>query len=311
VRIVLITTFFIRKYNIKNTAQNCSSPFNAGKLTFPFDETYIAFGDGSVTTGGIFYGLVLIPEHAVDLIQEKITEIKCKYGGTPDTPLHCRELFSGDARKKSGWTHIDEKMAIELCGDVLRELSAFEPKYLLGHIPVMSYPKRFRLVGKNGHPDLVHDIDEKWLMLWAYFHVAALLDPTEIVELSAPSSVRRPQNLPFWQMRVRRIEPGMRVRKVFLDRENTRIHWFSKSFQWTSVAKELVIENSFGQSHLPIETAQMEKHSLLEVADIFSYSVARAMSSSKTLEFRNFSAIMHLVLLPNLGAEIVLGATNS
>lgn len=303
--------FTLERMESNVAAQESATPIKAEGLTFPLDETYLAFGDGSVTAGGVFYGLVLIPERAIRLAQEMVIRIKSEYGGAPHMPLHCRELFSGHARARSGWAHIDEATAIELCGDVLRELAAFEPKYLLGHIPAVYYPKRFRLIGKNGHPDLVHDLDEKWLTLWSYFRVAALLDPVEIVEPSDPTVTPRPRNLPFWQMVVKRTDPGMRVRKVFLDRENTKIRWFSKSFQWTSVAKELVIESLAGRSYLPVETAQEGKHSLLEVADIFSYSAARSMSPSKPLEYRDFSADVHVELLCGTGEEIVLGGINS
>lgn len=292
-------------------AQESAAPSRAEGLTFPLDETYLAFGDGSVTAGGVFYGLVLIPEGAIQLAQEMVARIKAEYGGAPNIPLHCRELFSGHARAKSGWAHIDEATAIELCGDVLRELKAFEPKYLLAHIPAVDYPKRFRLIGKNGHPDLVHDLDEKWLTLWSYFQIAALLDPAEIVEPSDPTVTPRPRNLPFWQMVVKRTDPGIRVRKIFLDRENTKIRWFSKSFQWSSVAKEFVIESPAGRSHLPVETAQEGKHTLLEVADVFLYSVARTISSGKSIEYRHFSADVHVELFQGIGEEIVLGGINS
>ena len=97
------------------------------------------------------------------------------------------------------------------------------------------------------------------------------------------------------------------MRKVFLDREDTKIRWFSKSFQWTSVAKEFVIENLAGRSYLPVETPQKEKHSLLEVADIFAYSVARSLSPGKSLEYRDFLADVHVELLRDIGEEIVLG----
>lgn len=279
-------------------------------LTFPIDETYVAFGDGSVTPSGVFYGLILLPENAVTQIQRAIETIKQQYGGNATAPLHCRELFSIHARTKSPWAHISESEAVALCGDVLRTVGKFEPKYLLGHIPSAYYPKRFRLIGKNGHPDLVHDLDEKWLLLWSYFRVAALLDPVDIIEPPDPAKTPRPRNLPFWQMITRRAEPGLRVRKVVLDREDTKIRWFSKSVQWVSVAKEIVIESPAGRSYLPIEPAFGVKHSLLDVADIFVYSLGRSLSQGKPLEYSDFSAEVHVELAWGTGEEIVLGNTN-
>ena len=277
------------------------------QFTFPLDETYLAFGDDSVTKGGVFYGLVLIPESAIKTVLETLSKIKIQYGGSTDSPLHCRELFSGQARQKSKWSHLNEHQAIELCGDVLRELSKCKPKYLLGHIPSEYYPKRFRLRGKNGHSDLVHDLDEKWLTLWSYFQIASLLDPVEIDEPSDPTKIARPLNLPFWQMVAKRTEPGLRVRKVFLDRENTRIRWFSRSIKWANIAKELVIEKPSQRSYLPIELVGEEKHPLLEIADIFTYSAARDMSQGKPLVYENFTADVLVKLLWGEGEEIILG----
>jgi hypothetical protein len=279
-------------------------------LSFPLDENYVAFGDGSVTPSGVFYGLVLLPEAITADVQRTIEQHKLQYGGDTKTPLHCRELFSGHARAKSAWAHLSEADVVALCGDVLRSVGAFEPKYLLGHIPTEYYPKRFRLLGKNGHPDLVHALDEKWLLLWSYFRIAALLDPIDIVEPQDPIEFPRPRNLPFWQMVVQRSDPGLRVRRVILDREDTNVRWFSKSFKWVSVAKEIVIERPIGRSYLPVEPAADVKHPLLDLADIFVYSVGRSLSQGKPLEYRDFSAEVHVELLWGTGEEIVLGGDN-
>lgn len=276
-------------------------------FTFPRDETYIAFGDASETSNGVFYGLVLIPERSIYQFQNKLIELKVKYGGAPETPIHCREIFAEDARNKSGWKHLDLEAARDLCGDVLRDLETYSPKYLMAHMPSAHYPKRFRLIGKNGHRDLVHDIDQKWLTLWSYFNVAKLLDPAEIIEPTNQILTKRALNLPFWRMQVRRVEQGLRVRKVFLDREHTKIRWFSKSFQWTSVAKELVIVTPNGPSHLPVEIVQEKKHPLIDIADVFSYSAARSMYPENPLEYGNFKSEMYIEILPSTGEEFVLG----
>lgn len=278
-------------------------------MHFPLEKTYIAFGDGSVTPSGTFYGLILLPEDSISHVQSDIDSIKQRYGSL--APLHCRELYNNKARAKSPWAHISEPQAIDLCGDILKTLQKYNPKYFLGHIPSGHYPKRFRLKGKNGYPDIVHDIDEKWLMLWCYFRVAMLLDPTNVIEPPDPIKIPRPRNLPFWQVVIKRTEPGLKVRKVFLDREDTKIRWFSKSFQWITVAKDLVIEKpTIGKSFLPVEPVSEIKHSLLDVADIFVYSNARSISQGRPLEYSNFSADVQLELILDMGEEIVLGSSS-
>ncbi len=157
--------------------------------TFPLNETYIAFGDGSVTPAGTFYGLVLVPERAIEQLQGGLSAIKLKHGGTENASIHCRELFSGDARQKTPWAHLSEQQVMALCGDTLLELKAHEPKFLLAHFPSACYPKRFRLRGKNGHSDLVHELDDKWLTLWTYFRIASA--PRPCGDRAASRSSRR------------------------------------------------------------------------------------------------------------------------
>lgn len=279
-------------------------------FTFPLDEIYVAFGDGSVTPGGVFYGLVLVPERNVKIAQHSLSAIKLKHGGKATTPLHCRELFSKDARNKSEWAHISDAGAVELCGDVLRELASLQPKYLLSFVTSDNYPKRLRLVGKNGHPDLVHKIDEKWLTLPTYFWTAALLDPVETIVPADPIITPSPRNLPFWRIGFKRTDRGPYVRSIFLDREETNVRWFSKTFKWTTVVKELVVDGPKGPSHLPLQFASDKKHPLLEVADIFTYSIARSLSQGKPLEYRDFEAEVFAQPLLFSKEEWVLGGTS-
>lgn len=276
-------------------------------FTFPLDETYIAFGDGSSNDAGSFYGLVLIPEPAIEQIKKQIGDSKSKFGGKSEFPIHCRELFSNDARRKSVWSHLQYVDVISLCGEVLSAVSASKPKYLLGYVPKAHYPKRFRLKGKNGHSDLVHEIDEKWLTLWAFFRVGGLLDPVELIIPDDPKVKPRPRNLPYWNMIIKRTDPGFRVKKVYLDREETKIHWFSKSLQWISVARELVVENRTGSTYLPITHATVEESPLLDIADIFTYSIGRELAGSKPIDYGRYCGEVLVEAMVNHGEEIVVG----
>jgi hypothetical protein len=215
-------------------------------------------------------------------------------------------LFNRNGREKTSWRQLSDAQCLKLCGDILRESAKFSPKHLLGYLPRSCFPKRFRLIGKNGHPDLIHNVDSKWLTLWAFFRIAALLDPVEVLK---PSAVPRPNNLPSWQMVIRRTERGMGVRKVFLDREQTKVRWFSKSLQWISMAQDLVIEGPLGRSILPIQPVTSNKHMLLDVADIFTYSAARQMTK-EPLAYPNLETEIHLEILKWVGDELILGQQN-
>lgn len=276
-------------------------------FTFPLNEIYVAYGDGSSGEVGTFYGLVLVPVSRLDEIESQLQEIKVHHGGQKGWIVHAREIFCEHARAKSVWAHLSYEGAVSLCGDILNAVSTFEPKYLMSFIPKSHYPKRFRLKGKNGHQDLVHDVNDKWLQLWAYFRVGGLLDPCNRIEPDDSTIKLRPKNLPFWNMVIRRTDPGLRVQKVYLDRENTKITWFSKSLQWISVAKELVIENVEGSTYLPIVHATDYKPMMLDVADVFTYSITREFSGDKSIDYCNYCGEVFIDVLPKYEEEIVLG----
>lgn len=272
----------------------------------PSEQIYHAFGDGSENVSGVFYGLILIPEQSIQPIQAQLDELKRKYKGVAKSRLHCRELFHSHARKKSCWAHLSEQEVVKLCGDALKIVSATQPIYLLSFIPREHFPKKFRLIGKNGHPDLIHEIDEKWLTLWAYHGIAASLDPVTIVKPPDYKTIPRARNLPFWQKIVVRNQLGIKVSKIFLDREQTNIRWFSKTFQWITVAKELVIRTPWFESFLPLEVMGNDKHPLIDLADIFTYSQSRFFSQ-KEIIFEGFFGDVDVMILGSEGEEIVFG----
>lgn len=276
-------------------------------FTFPINETYVAFGDGSSNDAGSFYGLVLIPELNIGQIEKELGNIKDNFGGESGCPIHCRELFNVHARKKSMWSHLSNENVVALCGETLGMIQLYQPKYLLAYVPKAHYPKRFRLKGKNGHADLVHDIDEKWLTMWAFFRIGGYLDPLTPILPDDPKIKPRSLNRPHWNIVIKRTEPGFRVREVYLDREKTKVRWFSKSLQWISVARELVIENQNGQTYLPIVHPSVKKHLLLDIADIFTYSLAREFANNRSIDYDRFCGEVHVEKMVDFGQEIIAG----
>jgi hypothetical protein len=283
----------------------------AADFTFPLNEIYVAFGDGSSNPAGTFYGLALIPESGIRDLEQKIIDVKLRHGGKPNSSVHCRELFGEHARVNTDWSHLSSDGAVSLCGAVLQATASFDPKYLAGFVPKAHYPKTFRLKGKLGSPDLVHDIDEKWLQLWAYFRVGALLDPVDLDVPEDPRVTPRPRNLPYWDMVIRRDDPGMRVSKVYLDREQTKIRWLSKSLQWISVAKALVIENKNGSSYLPIQPIATPKPPLLDIADVFTYSIGREFVEDRSIDYGHYCGQVLVDQVLNRGDEWVFGGESA
>jgi hypothetical protein len=102
------------------------------------------------------------------------------------------------------------------------------------------------------------------------------------------------------------VAPGYRVSQVFLDREDTAVTWFSKKFKWTTVAKELVVRGTLGPSHLPLQATAGAKHPLLDLADIFVWSIGRSFSD-RPIKFIDFKADVQTVMFGPRGDELVIG----
>ena len=85
------------------------------------------------------------------------------------------------------------------------------------------------------------------------------------------------------------------------------MRWFSKSLQWISVARELVIENQNGPTHLPIEHPSAKKHMLVDIADIFTYSLARELASNKPIDYDRFCGEVLVEQMVDFGQELIVG----
>jgi hypothetical protein len=85
------------------------------------------------------------------------------------------------------------------------------------------------------------------------------------------------------------------------------IPWVSKRFQWRTVANLLTIENQEGKSLLPIISTGESKHPLIEIADIFIYSIARELSGRSPLPMSGKKATVLAMIRGAPMEEMVLG----
>jgi hypothetical protein len=276
---------------------------------WPYSEvdTYWAFGDGSEHPAGASYGFVLIPRNEVEGLQQRLSDLKVQFGGARTDRIHCREIFSGHQRKKSCWSHLSGDECGQLVTDALTLVDTVRPSYVYTHWPRVHFPKRFRLRGRNGFGDIVHSVNDKWMVLWSFLNTVVLFDPSKIVEPPNPVVVAQPKSRPYWRFGANRSGSGPVVEKIFLDREETRVNWFSKSFQWETIATEAAVKTPRGESVLPIVGSDRPTHMLVDVADIFVYSVTRQLAGLEPLRFTAPSAEPYVLLRGAPTEEFVLG----
>jgi hypothetical protein len=81
----------------------------------PFD----AYGDESAGANFVAYGTLLLPTASREAIEAKIANLKIDYGASAADNLHCRVLFSGDARRKTVWSKLSVSDVFDLYSDLM------------------------------------------------------------------------------------------------------------------------------------------------------------------------------------------------
>jgi hypothetical protein len=268
--------------------------------------TFSAFGDGSVRKEGSFYGFVLVPDSLMNSVLEAYRQTKIDFGGKPDDEIHCRKLFAEDARRKSPWRHLNEADAESMCRAIMRLLPPVEGKFVIAHMPAVNYPETFHLRRKGGGTGHIQKVDDKWLMLHCYVYAVAFLKPETTIPPPDYKLLPQRENVPKWALIARAPDDGIPVSRVFLDREDTKIQWMSKRVQWMSVAKDIRVSRSSGESMLPLQS-ETPKHTLLELADLYTYAFSRDLYGPRPLNVGGSPIETYPYILPKMPKNLEVG----
>ena len=81
--------------------------------------SFDAYGDESAGVSFVAYGTLLLPAVSRDVLEAEIVRLKIEYGASAADDLHCRVLFSGDARRKSPWSKLEVNDVFDLYSDLV------------------------------------------------------------------------------------------------------------------------------------------------------------------------------------------------
>lgn len=233
---------------------------------------YEVFGDESTCGQVVVYGFVGFRPSDLDKALAAVNEVKLRFNGDENTEVHCRSLFAGQNRAKSGWAHLTGHRPFFLCHEIAKAVRAVGVKGLVSVTNKTGLPKRMELSFPNGTSKLAkvgHDLGDKQLQQYLYSACAAYLA----------------QNV------------GTDKVKIWVDEDSTKIDWFNGNKQ----AKNI---------HQIIKPAGFDPgkyKSLLEVADLFAYAAARVHAKDRRLGRMYFKMIyncfvpqvMHFNLAPD------------
>lgn len=205
-------------------------------------SSFHAYGDESNYEEVVTYGLLTIDRGSVEGIEDSLAVLKRRYGIPENARFHSREVFNGSARRKTPWAPLGAAAVFQFAREMATMVRSFHPILSLGAVSKVEYPSVFPGVGRRRTPTTT-----KHLAALA-FAAAAML-------------------------------PGMKIGSNFLtvwvDPDTTIVDWggartqSDRMYQWR--------DPKTGRQ-LAIHPCRDERPTLLEVADLFAYSSAHALS---------------------------------
>jgi len=205
--------------------------------------------------------------------QEKVAEAERILAGAKEAAgvpltarIHCRVLFSGDARRRSEWANVSAERVNEMIRELCRDLQPLGERPLVAVIDPRSVPV---VPAAGGAPEI--RLTDKGIASTAYQAV-----------------------LPFLYMRY-----GPDGYRLWIDPEKTRIPWGARH-QRADSTRGIFVDFAPTMRPLaePIELqpeVQEPKPSLLEVADVYAYVTARAHASRGGRQGKYFEELFGVV----------------
>jgi hypothetical protein len=212
------------------------------------------FGDESIDSEIVAYAAAVFSADRTPEAEVILATAKKSVGLSPEVPLHCREVFSGDARKRSPWANIKAANIYAMIEDVCQKLKGIQ------HQPVVSVIESRRVPAQPVAPDQPNrPLVEKGIATMAYQAVATAL----ILRFG---------------------ESGIRL---WIDPDSTKIPW-GKEHKQVNTTRSFYLDLKPGNepSLLNPEIENSPKPKLLEVADIYAYVARRAFSKAGGWQFQ-------------------------
>jgi len=212
---------------------------------------FCVYGDESIVKGIVAYGLVIAPESQLEALEGIIRDVKGNYGVPPNVEFHCKETFHPDSRKKSGWSHLNQNQCYQFALDLTVSLGGKGLMTTVGHLSTNDLGKTLPPIGSL-KPFVLED--SKQLVPFAFLAAAGPLH----------------------------LDPKFKGKmKLWIDPDSSMVKWWGRSRQAQRLLSvgELDSELLKRADELAPENLQTrEKPTMLEIADLLSYSSARALA---------------------------------
>lgn len=209
----------------------------------------VGYADDSITPEHIVAACAVFAEDRVADAEDHLAAAKRDVGVAPDTALHCRVMFFGDARRGTPWENIAperiDDLVVRLCHDVKR--LTHRPRAVVivrAEVPVAAWAQ----------DPAIGDMHEKRLASFAY---QAIFTP--LMHVYGAGAVR-----------------------VWIDPDKTMVPVGAAGRAAAERTRGLFIDLVPGQEPFRFDpqVRDQPKPALLELADVYAWVIARAHSPS-------------------------------
>lgn len=228
------------------------------------------YGDESIAGDTVVYALVIVPVEMLEFAEETLAKVKESFMASRSARFHCREIFHTDARRKSEWSHLTNKQALDLTIKITANLAGIGIGIgtIVGHVDSKDFKDGFLGVGDLPSMPLQ---DLKQLIPWAYrAAIAQLCFDENYTNLSK-----------FWA-----------------DPDSSLIQWHGSRKQVGRLLKANKVDISartITAMFIPENLYSKEKPVLLELADLLAYSSCRVLSNSTKFKNRESDRVIEAI----------------
>ena len=216
---------------------------------------YYVYGDESVAGDFVVYGIVALPEDKVQEIEDVLRAMKSQYHVHPDAKWHCRQIFNPQGRKQTPWSHLSDSECYQMAVDLTTALGQGQIlKTVVGYLSTNALGKAIPAIGDI--PSFT--LEEKKQLIPFAFQAA-------IAQFSLDPQYKN--NMKLWT-----------------DPDGTMIKWGGGNRQAGRLLSVREISLPLADTSFtitPENVKSKERPRLLEVADLMTYSCARALAKQE------------------------------
>jgi hypothetical protein len=224
-----------------------------------------AFGDESIATGKVVtYAAAVFETDRIGEAEAVVAAIKHEFGLAPDEHLHCRVIFSGDARAKTPWGALSREKINQLIEDLCLKMKGLQLRPLVAALDPRNVPA---MPPAPGLPD--RELHEKQIASLGF----AAID----VQL--------------------RNKYGLSDVQFCIDPDTTKIPWGAGKAQVNTTRDGLFYDLGAGiePPYLKSSIATDPKPRLLEIADLYAYVAKRALEPAGGWESKWFQELYRTI----------------